>query len=197
MWGRTVRVKVKGATLFVALSVFVYGFTAYQAGTAPAHAEAPPLTAPDVASAQINARNSGQRVEILSLETETTNVYANPDGTFTSEISAGPIRVAGANGWHPIDTSLVSDSSGVHPVATKAGLRFSPGGSGDAARLTSGRRSVGISLQGSSLPAPAISGSTATYANVVPGVDLQLQALSTGYQERLATIAKVLTRAPR
>jgi hypothetical protein len=51
------------------------------------------LERPDVVSARVLARSSGQRVEVLELRSETDTTWVNPDGTFTTDVAAGPIRV--------------------------------------------------------------------------------------------------------
>jgi len=144
---------------------------------------------PDQVSAQLLARHSGHRVEVTGLRTETTMTWANPDGTLTSDIASEPVRVKTPQGWQDIDPTLVADAGGVHPRVARAGVRFSPGGSGDAARLTVGSRSVGFGWTGG-LPAPSLNGAVATYRDVAAGADLQLQALPGGYAERLVLRAR-------
>ncbi|MEV4924333.1 hypothetical protein [Streptomyces roseoverticillatus] len=39
------------------------------------------------------AQETGQRVEVVEQQTETEEVFANPDGTFTAEQTAQPQRV--------------------------------------------------------------------------------------------------------
>ena len=123
---------------------------------------------PDQVSAQLLARRSGHRVEVSGLRSETTMTWANPDGTLTSDIASAPVRVKTASGWQDIDSTLVADASGVHPRVARAAVRFSPGGSGDAAKLSVGSRSVGFGWTGP-LPAPTLSGAVATYRGVAAG----------------------------
>ncbi len=166
----------------------------------PAAASKPvaPLTRPDAVSARVTARASGRRVEVLSDRGEATTTWANPDGTFTTDRHAGPIRVfdpddktAGPEGsWRDIDTDLISDGSVVRPKVAKADMRFSGGGSGPAAWLGVGERSLAMSWP-LPLPAPTLSGPAATYADVLPGADLVLAAAPTGFAQRL-----VLRRQP-
>ena len=113
--------------------------------------------------------------------------YANPDGTFTSELSAGPVRIPDAEaegGWRPIDTTLEDGRDGVRPVAAAAEVRFSAGGAEPLAQFTSGKRSIEVSWPGR-LPKPALSEDTATYADVMPGVDLVVRALPAGFSQSL------------
>jgi RHS repeat-associated protein len=153
-------------------------------GSTALQSAAPVAERPDRPSALLTARVQGSRVEILSERTETTMTWANPDGTLTSDIASAPVRVKTSSGWQDIDPTLVADASGVHPRVARAGVWFSPGGSGDAATLTVGSRSVGFGWSGG-LPAPTLNGAVATYRDVAAGADLQLQALPGGYAERL------------
>ncbi|MEU1692292.1 hypothetical protein ABZ590_12320 [Streptomyces hirsutus] len=118
-----------------------------------------------------------------SATTESSQVFANPDGTFTQDMNAAPVRARRDGGtWAPIDTSLVRASDGsVRAENTTVGLTFSGGGSGDGLVTLKGK---GHELQlgwPTVLPEPRLDGNTATYAGVLPDVDLKLTALSSGY----------------
>ncbi|MFB7248919.1 LamG domain-containing protein [Streptomyces populi] len=115
--------------------------------------------------------------------TKSSQVFANPDGTFTQEMNAAPVRARKEDGtWAPIDTTLVSEAGGtVRAENTTAGLTFSGGGTGDALVTL---KDKGHSLElgwPTTLPKPQLDGDTATYAGVLPDVDLKLSALSSGY----------------
>jgi RHS repeat-associated protein len=144
-----------------------------------------PVQRPDRVAAIVTAKVSGKRVEILSERTENSNTYANPDGTFDAEVFAGPIRIKSSSGWRDIDPTLSDDGSAVVPAATAAKMRFSRGGTSETTRFTSGSRWISSTLSDITLPAPTIVGSVATYTDVLPGVDLVLEALSVGFKERL------------
>ncbi|MEU9338878.1 hypothetical protein AB0D49_37970 [Streptomyces sp. NPDC048290] len=58
------------------------------------------------------AAETGQRVVVGELTTETNPVFANPDGTFTAETSAGVERVRKDGAWTPVDTTLVRQADG-------------------------------------------------------------------------------------
>ncbi len=51
-----------------------------------------PLVRPDSVSAQVTARASGRRVEDLSQGDAFTQVFAEPDGSWTSESASEPFR---------------------------------------------------------------------------------------------------------
>ncbi|WP_420803033.1 LamG-like jellyroll fold domain-containing protein [Streptomyces pratensis] len=126
---------------------------------------------------------TGERVAVGQDTTESSEVFANPDGTFTQEMNAAPVRARGGGGaWAPIDTTLVREADGsVRAKNTTTGLTFSGGGSGD--RLVA-LEDEGHELQlgwPTTLPEPQVDGDTATYAGVLPDVDLKLTALSSGY----------------
>jgi RHS repeat-associated protein len=150
------------------------------------------------------AVSSKQRVEILGARTETSAMYANPDGTVSVQSFTGPRWVkrtrAGRHGregyFVDVDTTLVAQPDGsLAPKAVSSGLVLSGGGSAIVASLSkpveSGKdvpagkaatRSVTAQLPSGVLPAPVIKGSTARYPDVAPGVDLLVTATGTGFE---------------
>ena len=140
----------------------------------------------DEASAAAHAREQGVGVVVESLTTETSLVEAQPDGTFRLTVDSVPVRVQQEGSWVPVDTSLVetSDPQWLSPVATTVAVGFSTGGTDELARvqLESGDWLVETWPLGI-LPAPRIDGATATYADVLPDVDLQLTAAADGMHE--------------
>jgi hypothetical protein len=139
---------------------------------------------PDPVSAQLTARLEKHRIHIQGFDRASDTTYANPNGTFTTEISAGPIRTAGPNGWVPIDTHLVADRGRYRPAAADGGATISAGGSDDIATATSGAAHVGIGF-GASLPTPTINGATAVYTNAIPGVNVVATAVESGFDIQL------------
>ncbi|MEV6979326.1 ricin-type beta-trefoil lectin domain protein, partial [Kitasatospora sp. NPDC093806] len=103
------------------------------AAAAPAPATTPPKgnEAPDEASALLAARTQGHRVEVTGARTEFATLWANPEGTLTSERSTGPIRMKVGEAWVPVDTTLVRTPDGkVAPKAHPEGLVFEGGDAG-------------------------------------------------------------------
>lgn len=139
-----------------------------------------PLTPAEQASAQ--ARSSGQRVEVVAERSENELVFANPSGTFTSEITAGPQRVERADGsWVDVDPTLHRRPDGsIGPKASTVDLSFAGTGSKDLIRFGDDGRSMTIGWP-EPLRAPTLAGPVATYPEVLPGVDLKLRASSVGY----------------
>ncbi|MFD5114247.1 LamG-like jellyroll fold domain-containing protein [Streptomyces sp. NPDC058391] len=144
------------------------------------------------------AAETGERVAVDAATAESSQVFANPDGTFTQEMNAAPVRARKNDGiWAPIDTSLVRESDGsLRAKNTTADVTFSGSGSGDALVTL---KDAGHELRlgwPTALPEPRLEGSTATYAGVLPDVDLKLTALSTGYTSVLVVKAPQAAKNP-
>jgi hypothetical protein len=128
------------------------------------------LTA-DQASAR--ARATGHQVVATALTTPTAQTVANPDGSFTATESADPVRAWRHSAWASLDPALHKNADGtVSPAVTSSPLALSGGGSGPLAVVTAAGRTLSLSWPGGPLPAPALSGDTDTYSDVLPGVDL-------------------------
>ncbi|HET8970722.1 MAG TPA: hypothetical protein VFN19_06675 [Candidatus Nanopelagicales bacterium] len=164
------------------------------------------LVRPDWVSAAVTARSSGQRVEVLAARTGSSRSWMLPTGVVESE-ATGLVRFkedtaaashttashapARDDGWRDIDTTLVVGAGGaggaVSPVAVPGELVLSGGGDGaDLLRYSdAGGRSVrlGSGLPGARLPRPSLDGSTAVYAEVLPGVDIRVQARARGFEQ--------------
>ena len=138
-----------------------------------------------IAEAVAQAAESGQPVLATAETTESSSVVANPDGTLTATLGAGPLQEPdpeSETGWSPIDLTLEHTGGTYAPAVSAADTAFSDGGSGDLATLDDGARTYTESWDGS-LPTPAVSGDTATYANVLPNVDLVLHAQTSGFEQ--------------
>ncbi|MGN9845517.1 LamG-like jellyroll fold domain-containing protein [Nonomuraea sp. H19] len=131
------------------------------------------------------ARQTGQPVEVESMRSETRQVFVKPDGSYSMEQHVRPVRVRKDGSWVPVDTTLrLRPDGAVEPVAAAVGLTFSGGGDAPLARLSRGAKSLELGWQGT-LPKPALNGDTATYAEVMPGVDLQVTADVDGFSHVL------------
>lgn len=133
---------------------------------------------------------TGQPVVVDSETTETEQVTANPDGSYTLNSSVMPQRVQAADGdWTPIDTTLHLAANGtLSPSATAQPVAFSDGGTAPLITVTGTGDDAGKQVAFSwptALPTPTVTGNTATYANVLPDVDLQVAALPTSFSEIL------------
>jgi hypothetical protein len=165
-----------------------------EARSAPAAPAGPVATAsvvaegerPDGASAMEAARSTGERVEDLSQRTETTTVFANPDGTWTAESVSEPERVRDEAGvWHEVDTTLVDDGAGLAPAYAATDLRVSAGGDRVFAAITRAGKRLEWRWP-TNLPEPVVEGDTATYVDALAGVgDLVVTATTSGFTHNL------------
>ncbi|MFI0719704.1 FG-GAP-like repeat-containing protein [Streptomyces sp. NPDC021224] len=181
---RTVAALVSAA--LGALSLTVAAVPAHaDAVTAPAAApkstaarKAPRTTAGE-AAASAKAVSTGKAVGVPSATTPTEVESANPDGTFTLTQSATPVRKYTGGAWKALDATLVRHADGsVTPTLSTVDLSLSGGGSGALAVMKDGARTLSLTLPASigDLPAPTLSGNSATYTDVLPGVDLAVTA---------------------
>ncbi|WP_320068883.1 hypothetical protein [Micromonospora sp. RTGN7] len=151
---------------------------------------------PDAGAARRMLAACGRRVEILSERTEWSQVFLNPDASRTLEQTIEPTRVRKGTAWAPVDTTLKMTSEGVAPRATVLPMVFSAHGDGPFARLRDGSRELAVSWPGT-LPTPVLSGSTATYRNVLPDVDLQVTAQPLGFSEVLVVRTRAAAANPK
>ncbi|HEX8630923.1 MAG TPA: discoidin domain-containing protein [Catenuloplanes sp.] len=130
------------------------------------------------------AQASGQPVEILSRRTNDSEVYREPSGLFSLVQHTAPVRVRDGQRWVDVDLKLKRHPDGtVRPAAAPVAVTLSGGGTGPFARLDSAGARVALSWPGGPLPRPKLTGSTATYRNVLPEVDLQVTATLAGFTE--------------
>ncbi len=156
---------------------------------------APVADPPDSAAAQ--ARQSGQRVELPELRSTSREVYVNPDGTRTMVQHVTPVRTGAAAGWKALDPTLRFGADGkVRPAVSDQGLVLSGGGRGvDLVSLGGPNRRVALGWPGT-LPKPVLRDDTATYVDVLPGVDLRLRAEPTGFAKALVVKTPAAGRNP-
>ncbi|WP_203996132.1 LamG domain-containing protein [Virgisporangium aurantiacum] len=138
--------------------------------------------AADSGTALVAARRQGTNVTVTGMTDETRLVQAMPDGNLSAELTMRPVRAKRGDRWVPVDTTLVRRADGsVAPRSATVDVAFS--GGGDRQPLVA----VGVPTGAfaltwpGSLPAPRLSGSAATYPDVLPGVDLVLRAEPDGY----------------
>ncbi|MBP0454464.1 DNRLRE domain-containing protein [Kitasatospora sp. RG8] len=171
----------------------------------PSPGKPPTVAATDptgsIAAAKVAARTTGKRVEAVSERSEVSTTWVNPDGTLTTELSAGPVRFLRDGHWADVDLTLKAAADGSvapagHPNAMKlagAGgkrprsLQESQAGT-DAARtlvsLGSGDDELALQWKGG-LPAPELNGPRATYRDAIGdgAGDLVVEATRTGFEQ--------------
>ncbi|MFJ2085284.1 hypothetical protein ACI2KV_06575 [Micromonospora chokoriensis] len=139
----------------------------------------------DEAVSSRTARKTGKPVQVKSLTSETTEVFALPDGQFRAELSLGPTRVRRDGDWVPIDLTLHRNADGsVRPAAHPHDLSISgpqPDGTHELAAVGKGDDRVAVNWAGA-LPEPQLREDRATYVNALPDVDLVVRASRSGLE---------------
>ncbi|MDG4837003.1 hypothetical protein O7631_10790 [Micromonospora sp. WMMD967] len=139
----------------------------------------------DEAVSSRTARKTGKPVQVKSLTSETTEVFALPDGQFRAELSLGPTRVRRGDDWVPIDLTLHRNADGsVRPAAHPHDLSISgpqPDGTHELAAVGKGDDRVAVNWAGA-LPEPQLREDRATYVNALPDVDLVVRASRNGLE---------------
>ncbi|MFI6125237.1 DNRLRE domain-containing protein [Streptomyces sp. NPDC051064] len=143
------------------------------------------------------AERTGKKTVATDETTPTTYTLANPDGTLTTELTAGPERVWKNGTWQRADATLTKAADGsITPKAHPNGLRLSGksgtlpkslrAGQDDTARdlvtLGSGDSKVTLQWKGG-LPQPDLDGTRARYKDAVPGADVIIEATRTGFEQ--------------
>ncbi|PZF79455.1 hypothetical protein C1I92_31040 [Jiangella anatolica] len=139
------------------------------------------------AAARVEAAETGERVEVEEARTDRNTYFVNPDGTQTAELSPVPVRVRDdAGAWRDVDATLVARPDGtVATTATPTEVVLSGGGA-DAPLVSISEDGEWASLDWPQpLPAPVLDGATATYPEVLPGVDLVVEAGLSGFGQYL------------
>ncbi|WP_275466856.1 DNRLRE domain-containing protein [Streptomyces noursei] len=144
------------------------------------------------------AKQTQKKTLVPNETTPTSLTYANPDGSLTAEVTAGPERIEQDGKWVDVDATLHKAADGtVKAKAHPTGLRLAAGGgipaksikaTQDAAPrdlITLGSQDgeqVTLKWKGG-LPEPQLDGTTATYKNAVPGADVIVEATRTGFEQ--------------
>ncbi|MER7267022.1 hypothetical protein ABT344_01730 [Micromonospora carbonacea] len=181
---RTIRSRALGSVVALSLAAAgaATGLTPAPAAEAASSAPAAkPATGPlGVDRAMTEARRTGRPVEATAAGTSTSTMTARPDGTIELTQTATPTRTRIDGQWRTLDPTLVRHPDGsITPTVTTNQVRLSPGGTGPLAELTSGDRALSLTAP-MTLPKPVLSGPTATYPDVLPGVDLTVRVTADG-----------------
>ncbi|MGP3963069.1 DNRLRE domain-containing protein [Nonomuraea sp. 3N208] len=134
------------------------------------------------AAQQAAVRNS--RVEVAEATSETSITYAQPDGTFVTEVTAGPVRVKHNGTWIPIDTSLYEQNDKLTPkvIANGAAVEISNGGTDPFVKMTADGHSYALRWP-TPLPKPTVKGNVAAFTDAAGvGADLVVTVLPTGFR---------------
>ncbi|MGP0223697.1 LamG-like jellyroll fold domain-containing protein [Paenarthrobacter sp. NCHU4564] len=153
-------------------------------------------------AAQAEAKASGEKVVVDSATTPTDLTVANPDGTFTRSMSSLPVRMETSAGWVDISTDLVKTvedgKAVIKPEQVPVDVTIGAGGSNEMAKIDDKEgHSITQSWPFGALPEPVLDGDTATYRQVLPGVDLVQIAHQTGVSQVLKIESAEAARDPR
>ncbi|WP_436495333.1 hypothetical protein [Actinokineospora sp. HUAS TT18] len=149
------------------------------------------------AAASAAAKAGGKSVRVLEKTTETTEVRANPDGTFSWTQHLRPVRVKQSGKWVPADPTLVRREDGsVGPRATVVDLSLSGGGRGSLVKVAADGVEAAVDWE-TDLPTPVLDGASATYPEVLPGVDLKVTADVLGYSQVLVVKTREAAENPK
>lgn len=126
----------------------------------------------------------GVEVEVTGLRDVDREVFARPDGLLDARVAVEPYQVRdGSGAWVPIDPTLVTAADGsAASAATVIDVVVGAGGGNPFVTATDPDGGVlSLSWPGGGLPAPVVAGAVATYPEVLPGVDLAVQAEAVGF----------------
>ncbi|EFC82515.1 DNRLRE domain-containing protein [Parafrankia sp. EUN1f] len=127
------------------------------------------------------------RVEVESARSENATVFRNPDGTYSTELSAEPVRFRDAQGeWAEVDTALVEQSGGGFEArAVAAPVTFAEEADDpQLARVELGEDvSAGFALEGAAASPGEADAQSVTFAEVREQADLELSATGSGLKE--------------
>jgi hypothetical protein len=128
--------------------------------------------------ASVQARKTGRPVVVAGMTSQTTTVTADPRGGMTLREYVLPVRVRRGGAWVAVSTTLIRTKDGLSPAAIPGDdVTFSAGGRGPLAVISAPHVRLAFDWP-QALPAPEVSGPSATYRNVLPGVDLVVRATS-------------------
>lgn len=191
--GNPARPRVRAGSVAVLLAVTLGSATvpAVTAHAATSRASNSVTTQPDPRYASLaKAKATAHPVAVDAMTTPDSITTAQPNGTLATTTTAQPTRMRNGGGaWRNIDPTLVRNADGtVSTTATPTKLTLSGGGTGAAITATDqAGHTMALSLP-VALPAPTLSGATATYHAIYPGVDFTVTAEPSGGFSEVFTV---------
>ncbi|SMD03222.1 RHS repeat-associated core domain-containing protein [Lentzea albidocapillata] len=137
-------------------------------------------------SSDVRGFDASTSKELPGQRGERERTYRNADGSLTTEFSQSAVNYRKPDGtWAPIDTTFVSTGDGWRNAADRVDLRLAGRASEDSlVRMRfDDQHEVAFGLRGTAASAGVADGSTVTYPQVMPGVDLKFEAQSGGVKE--------------
>lgn len=144
----------------------------------------------------VEAKTTGEPVEVVSLRGEASEVFATPDGRLQAREYLRPVWTRVDGGWKRTDTDLTATSEGtVAPEASTVDLELSGGGEGPLVRMKRAGRELSLTWP-TPLPKPEVAGPVATYPSVLPDVDLRMTAQQDGFTQLLVVKSAEAAASP-
>lgn len=157
-------------------------------GTVPGPIGLPPTPAATTTDHEIGVG------DVESLRTASSQTFANPDGTSTTEFYTTPVfyQPLGATSLEPIQVGFVADTKTDDAITARSdrapvAVALAPANvaAGFLTTTTAGGQIIGLGLSAdqrtkSSASAPTIDGPAADYHDIQPGVDLRVLAEANG-----------------
>ncbi|MEV6971773.1 LamG-like jellyroll fold domain-containing protein, partial [Hamadaea sp. NPDC051192] len=116
-----------------------------------------------------------------------SDLFANPDGSYTREVSQGTVNYQDGKGaWQKIDAQVTPAGDRLSQRANRLGLQFAK--RADDRKLVSASfdgLGFGYSLQGAAAVAAQSGAYAVTYPGVLPGTDLVLESRESGVKESI------------
>ncbi|APU19207.1 DNRLRE domain-containing protein [Actinoalloteichus sp. GBA129-24] len=156
----------------------------------PPTPEAEPNTAEPVAATAPEAAGFDPETsrELPDERAELERTFANADGTLTTEFSQEPVNFLDEQGsWQPVDPTLVEvEGGGWRNSADSVDIRIAPEASGTISEFTvADGGTVGLALEQADAVAGVADGDLVAYAEVRPGVDVEIESRPGGVTQRL------------
>ncbi|MBA3489250.1 MAG: DNRLRE domain-containing protein, partial [Longispora sp.] len=125
--------------------------------------------------------------QVDSATSETSEVFANTDGSYTRHTYAGPVNFRGSDGaWHRIDPNLtVAPDRRSHAKANSVAVSFAPNSSDPdlASVTTTAGQTISYSMANVTSVPSVVDGPRATYPGVSPHTDLVIESVTGGLKE--------------
>ncbi|MFE4195609.1 hypothetical protein ACFRJ9_07085 [Paenarthrobacter sp. NPDC056912] len=163
---------------------------------------APVEGAKSESSAVAEAADTSKDVVVEAATTPTALTVAHPDGTLTTTMSTDPVRMQTSTGWADISTDLVRATvdgvSVLKPENVPVDITVGTGGTDKIASLDDKNgHSLTQSWPFGTLPEPVVEGNSATFRQVLPGVDLIQLVHKTGISQVLKIETAEAAKDPR
>ncbi|WP_330186416.1 LamG-like jellyroll fold domain-containing protein [Dactylosporangium sp. AC04546] len=126
---------------------------------------------------------------IVSAATETSDIYVNPDGSYTRKVYQQPVNFRAKGGeWTPIDSTLVRGGDGRYRQKANAVSTDLAARADDprlAELLVDDAHGLSYALAGARGADAQVDGDTVVYPGVLPGVDLMFETRASGTKESI------------